>query len=364
MLEQAVSVFGSLPGEAQFLLLAAASLIAAKLVELFSVGLVKEVVKKRDGELEKIVYENLHTPVYITVALVGLYISVTEASLFTEAAYYLENAVLSLTILVWSWAAIKTGDRILEFVKRTEDSRFDYEFAPIFGNVWTAIVLTVAGFGIVSGVWGVDVTPFLASAGILGVVGGLAAKDTIANFFGGLALYFDNTYKLGDFVRLDDGEEGVVVDIGIRSTNLKTRNDMIVTVPNSILNSSKVINQSAPNNTGRLDIEVGVSYDSDIEQVEDIMLEVAEESNSVLESPSPRVRFQEFGENALNYELFVWIPNPIERVRARHRLNREIFKRFQEEGIEIPYPQRTLHYGEDSKQERKRLEEKKRSQEE
>lgn len=350
MLENLVASFNQIPVTAQFLLLAAASLVLAKVFEQLSLKLVRSIVMKRDGELEKLFWKKLHPPVYVTIALVGIFYSLRYVNFLPQTSQLLGNLVLTAAALIWTWAAITIGESFLTYVRETEESRFDYEFAPIFGNMWTAVVLIVSGFGIVSGIWNVDVTPFLASAGILGVIGGFAAKDTISNFFGGLALYFDNTYKLGDFVQLDSGEEGVVVDIGIRSTNLKTRNDMIITVPNSILNSSKVINQSAPNNTGRLDIEVGVSYEEDIEDVEEALLEVAEESDVALESPSPRVRLQRFGDNSMEYELFVWIANPIERVRARHRLNRAVAQKFDEQGIEIPYPQRTLSYASDEGQ--------------
>lgn len=345
MLEQAVTLFAGLPPIGQFAVLTVLSVVIAKAVQIFSLKIVRELVLKTNGELQNIIYDGIHKPVYVTILLTGIYLSSEYTRFLADTSFFLQQIILTVIALIWAWTLIKVGSEVLEFVKESEASRFNYEFAPIFENMWKACVVIVAGFGIVAGIWQVNLTPFLASAGILGIVGGLAARDTIANFFGGLALYFDNTYKLGDFVVLDSGDEGIVVDIGIRSTDLKTRDDMIITVPNSILNSSRVKNESSPDKTGRLEVNVGVSYDSDTDEVEEALLEVAENESSVLESPSPRVRFRSFGDNALEYKLYAWIPNPIEKVRARHKLNTAIHKKFRKEGIEIPFPQRTIHQG-------------------
>jgi small-conductance mechanosensitive channel len=344
MYETILAGFQALPETAQFLTLVAVSLVSAKLIQIFSLKIVKRFVLARDGELSKIAYDELHRPIYITVALIGIYLSISEVNFVDKTVFYLEAIVLTITTAVWGWALNRTGDRILEFVKESESSRFDYEFAPIFENLWTVIVSVVSLFFIISVVWDVNLTPFLASAGILGVVGGLAARDTIANFFGGMSLYFDNTYKLGDYVVLDAQQEheGIVVDIGIRSTNLKTRDDQIITVPNSILNSATIVNQSAPDTRGRLTIPVAVSYDADIEKAEEAMLEVADEANSVLEHPSPRVRMRNLGDSGLEYDLLCWIPNPIERPRTTHKVNRAIVQKFREYDIEIPYPHRKV----------------------
>lgn len=353
MFEALLGYFEVLPPLARFLLLVALSLVAAKLFQVFSLNIIKRFIRVRKGELSRVVYDELHAPIYLTVALVGIYFSISEVEFVARTIRYLERSVLTAAALIWTWASIKIGNEVLKFVKESEDSRFDYEFAPIFENVWTAIVLIASAFIIISGIWDVNLTPILASAGVLGIVAGFAAKDAIANFFGGLALYFDNTYTLGDYIVLDSGEEGIVVDIGIRSTNVKTRDDVIITVPNSLLNSSKVTNESAPDTKSRLVIPVGVSYDSDIDHVEESLLEVAENESAILDHPKPRVRFEEFGDHALQYRLLTWIPNPIEKVRARHKLNQGIFKKFKEEEITIPFPQRTVHFAEDTEGQRK-----------
>jgi len=341
MIEQLIVEFNALPPGAKFVVLSFASVILAKLFQMFSLRYLRRKFRSWN-EFGGLVYRKLHRPIYLTIAMVGIYFSINHAGIEGRTAVQMQRALMTLAILIWAYAINKIGDKFLEFVKETEDSRFDYEFAPVFENLWTTIIVIIASFWVVSGIWEINLTPFLASAGILGVVGGLAAKDAIANFFGGLALYFDNTYTTGDFIVLASGEEGIVTDIGIRSTTLKTRDDNEITVPNSVLNSSTVINESAPSQKARMEISVSVSYDSDLETVEECLVEAAEEETSVLENPSPRVRLREFGDNGINYDLLAWIPNPIEKIRTNHRLNKAVFKKLKEEDVEIPYPQRVV----------------------
>jgi len=197
----------------------------------------------------------------------------------------------------------------------TDNRYIDRQVVPIFQNVWSAVVVGVAGFLLLT-YWNIDVTPLLASAGVAGIVVGLAARDTIANFFGSLALYVDGTYKVGDYVVLDSGERGRVEDISVRSTVIRTRDDILITVPNATLNNAAIVNESTPRQKRRIRVPIGVAYGSDLDDVEEILLEVAASTESVLDRPSPRVRFREFGDSALEHELLCWVPNPA--LRARH----------------------------------------------
>jgi len=151
--------------------------------------------------------------------------------------------------------------------------------------------------------WDVDVTPLLASAGIAGIIVGLAAKDTLANFFGSLSLYLDGTYKLGDYLIVETGERGHVEDISVRSTVVRTRDDILVTVPNATLSNAAIVNESTPKQNRRIRVPLAVAYGTDIDRLESVLLEIAGDEGLVLERPKPRVRFREFGASALNFEL-------------------------------------------------------------
>ena len=121
-------------------------------------------------------------------------------------------------------------------------------------------------------VWGINLTPLLASAGIAGIIIGLAAKDTLANFFGGISLFLDKPFKHGDWIVLSSGERGRVVDIGLRSTRIVTRDDILIAVPNSVIISTKIINESAPAGAMRIRLKISVLQGSYPEKVQEALL--------------------------------------------------------------------------------------------
>ncbi|MCH8272636.1 MAG: mechanosensitive ion channel family protein, partial [Candidatus Marinimicrobia bacterium] len=183
-----------------------------------------------------------------------------------------------------------------------------------------------------------------ASAGIVGIAVGFAAKDSLANLFAGFFIMVEAPYKVGDFINLDSGERGRVTDIGLRSTRLMTRDDVEITIPNSVIAGSKIINESGgPSEKERIRISIGIAYGSDIDLVRETLVDIAKRNHYVQDEPEPRVRFREFGESQLSFQLLFWIAEPVLRGRVIDQLNSEIYRMFKEKKIEIPFPQRTIH---------------------
>ena len=181
-------------------------------------------------------------------------------------------------------------------------------------------------------------TAWLASAGIVGIAIGFAAKDTLANLFSGVFILADSPYKIGDYVVLDSGERGKVTHIGIRSTRLLTREDVEITIPNAVMGNTRISNQSGgPHEKYRLRVKVGVAYGSNIDQVKAILMDIAINEAEVCQEPEPRIRFRSFGNSSLDIEVLCWVENPEIRGRVLDALNTTIYKRFNSEGIEIPY---------------------------
>ena len=171
----------------------------------------------------------------------------------------------------------------------------------------------------------------------------LAAKETLSNFFGGITVLLDQPYRVGDYIILDSGERGEVAEIGLRSTRIVTRDDVQVSIPNAVITSTKVINESAPEPRFRVRIKVGVAYGTDVDQVEEVLLSVAGDNPLVVTNPKPRVRFRIFGDSSLNFELLCWAHRPHDKGRIIHQLNRAIYKAFVQAGIVIPFPQRDVY---------------------
>jgi small-conductance mechanosensitive channel len=193
-------------------------------------------------------------------------------------------------------------------------------------------------------VWEVSLTPLLASAGLVGAVVALAAGDALSNVFSGISIFLDRTYQLGDYINLESGERGEVVEIGIRSTQLQTRDDLLIIIPNSVIARSKIVNESAPVPLFRIRLPMTVAYGTDLEAAEAVLTRVAGEQPLVLATPEPRVRYRAFGEAGVQLELLCWCRDPATRGIAVHDLVKAIYRAFAAEGIRLALPQQQVYY--------------------
>ena len=281
----------------------------------------------------------LRFPVYWTVIQLGLLIAFGLLRLQTTAAFIIRSLIVTMIIIVWSVFASSALRSIIKTLgnKTTGSSIVKPQSQPLFNNLASVFVLVLSTYLIFT-TWNIDMTAWLASAGIIGIAVGFAAKDTLANLFAGVFILADSPYKIGDFVVLEGGERGKVTHIGIRSTRILTRDDVEVTIPNAIIGNTRVVNESGgPYEKYRIRVPIGVAYGSDVDQVKGVLLHVAKEEAEICDDPAPRVRFRRFGNSSLDFELLCWVVNPEFRGRAIDALNTAIYKRFMVEGIEIPY---------------------------
>jgi MscS family membrane protein len=190
----------------------------------------------------------------------------------------------------------------------------------------------------------INVTAWIASAGIVGLALSFAAQDTLSNLFAGVSIAADAPYKTGDFINLETGERGMVTHIDLRSTRILTPDDIEISIPNGVIGNSKIVNEAGgPSATHRIRIPIGVAYGSDIDQVMEVLSDIAVKHTEVCSAPEPRVRFRKFGDSSLDFELLCWISQPVDRGRLIHEINCAIYKSFATENISIPFPQRDLH---------------------
>jgi len=194
----------------------------------------------------------------------------------------------------------------------------------------------------VSEYFGIPLTAVFTSAGIFGMAVAFAARETLENLFGGASLLLDRPFRTGDYITLDTGERERVINVGLRSTRIMTRDDIQITIPNSLITNSKIVNESAPKSDFRVRLQVGVAYGTDIDHVEAVLLSVANDEKMVKRKPVPTVRLRGFGRSCLKVELLCRVYWARDRGRLLHRLYRSTYTAFQEAGIEIPYPQRDI----------------------
>ncbi len=203
----------------------------------------------------------------------------------------------------------------------------------------TLIIGVIIAFQII----GIDLSGLFVFFGFLSVGIGFGLQNITSNFISGLILLFEQHIKVGDRVTVGE-TEGDVTEINIRSTTVRSRNNIAIIVPNSDFISGTVVNWSHGDPKVRLEIPVGVSYNSDLETVLRSLKEVAEETPSVLSDPAPQVLFESFGDSSWDMNLRVWINDPKGNRLVRSDLNCAIVHKFRKREIEIPFPQRDLHF--------------------
>lgn len=319
-------------------------IVMAKVADLLVDKVLRKFSRFTKTDLDDRIIDITHRPVFYTIIITGGVVSIHYLTPRPQVAFYTSAIMYSVLAVIWSITAVNISNTTIEHaVTRVSDmTGMSKDVVPLVKNV-SKILIIVAALMVVLSLWKINITPVIASAGIAGAAVAFAAKDTIANLFGGISVFVDKPFKIGDYIVLDKGERGEVVDIGVRSTRIKTRDDILITVPNSIIANTKVINESAPIPNFRVRIPVSVAYGSDIDLVQKILLEIAAHNDNVIPEPAPRVRFRQFGDSSLNFELLCWTKEPALRGRTIHDLNCAIYKNFNKSGITIPFPQRDVH---------------------
>ena len=315
------------------------AVIAAKITDMIFTRIFKRIVNKTQTNFDDRILQLLHRPIFYSILFIGFSVAVKTAELPKYIDYALVGIFKTSTILIWLFVVMKVLILSMEWAsQKTSNPLLQQKTLPLFNNLGK-IAIGLFGIYFIFLSWDININGILASAGVLGVILGLAAKDTVANFFAGIFLMADSPYKEGDYILLDTGERGYVKSMGLRSTRFMTRDDIEITIPNSVIAASKIVNESGgPAEIERIRITLLVAYGSDIDAVKDLLISVAMTNDNVQNSPEPRVRFREFAESGIELQLLFWIYKPEIRGRTVDAVNTEIYKQFSQNNISIPYP--------------------------
>lgn len=269
----------------------------------------------------------------------------TQINITGEVLNVVTMGIEFFFLLFNAWAIMVGGNLILHGIitsQHIKEDALDADVIKLACRMLSFFFIFVV-FYRAGNYFGLPVTAIFTSAGIAGVAVALAARETLANFFGGVSIFLDRPFRAGDYIILDSGERGAVKAVGMRSTRILTRDDILITIPNSVITNVKIVNQSLPQQHFRIRLKIGVAYGSDLEQVEKVMVEVAQANPLIMPTPTPRVRLRSFGDSAIHFELLAWVIRPPDQGRSIHELSKALYYRFRDEGIEIPYPQLDIH---------------------
>jgi len=339
-----LSVVGTDPRLRQAVILVSA-IVLAILVRLLFTTVVRALTSRTATDVDDRIAAELRRPVVFTIVLVGVMLAHFEFKAPTHVDFIVLGVIQTAIGLLWAVALMRVGRVVLEIVSERVDQirSIEPKTLPLFDMILK--VLVVGGFlYIVCLAWGIPLTSWLTSAGIAGIAVGFAAKDTLTNLFAGVYIVADAPYEVGDFVVLDERIRGEVIEIGMRSTRLMTRDDIEVTVPNAVIANAQIVNETGgPHEKMRVRVKVEAAYGSDVDQVREVLMSCIDGVGHLCDMPEPRVRFREFGSSGLLFELLAWIDEPVYRGRVLDALHVNVYKAFKAAGIEIPYAKRDVY---------------------
>jgi MscS family membrane protein len=286
----------------------------------------------------------LGPPLTYALFLVGAYAAVHRSPLPAAWSNRLDTALFVLSVLLLTLAFIRAYGILLTWYTteaRPGGDGLATEFGPLLSKLGKVLISVVATITILQRL-GVNVESLVVSLGVGSLAVGLAAQDTLANMFAGFALMLDRPFRIGDRIQLASGEVGDVVTVGIRATRLKTLDETILVIPNSILTKEKVVNQSLPTPHMTTRVEVGVAYGTDLGRAKAALAEAALASEHVDAERPPVVLVTRFADSSINLLLIFWARSFAERGVAASEVHEEIVRRFADAGIEIPFPVRKI----------------------
>ncbi len=294
------------------------------------------------SNIDDIIIQSLKFPSLLWSFIIAFTIAIGLFPLPEKLNVYIQNILTFIVVISVTIALANLINKIIEvYAKKIAPE------LPVTGVTKVIVIAVIYSVGILIALdsIGIEITPLLTALGVGGLAVGLALRDTLSNLFSGIYIVLERNLKIGDFVETQDGITGIVEDIGWRTTKIRELANNIIVIPNEKLAQTILKNYELPEKKLSLVFDIGVSYDSDIEKVKKIIteecLKYAKETGNILEI-EPLLRFKP-SDFSLDFTIIVKLPEIMKKWQARSDLYERLFKRFNKEGIEIPFPIRTVY---------------------
>jgi small-conductance mechanosensitive channel len=299
-----------------------------------------------ETDLDDRILARVAPPLALLVNFAGLYVAVKTLPLPEKVHLIVAGAIFIANVLIVANIVSRILDELLHWYADSVGTRqgggaLDKQIIPLLDKL-ISIFLYGSALIIVLKHFDYDILSLVTALGIGSLAIGMAAKDTLANMISGFTIMIDRPFRIGDRIKLTESQIGDVVDIGLRSTKIKTADSTLLIVPNATLCNSNVTNLAFPDVRVKGRVNIGVAYGTDVEKVKQLLVEIALQVPELLAEPKPEAYFISFGDFSLNLSLFFWVDDYTRLVPVTDRINSRIITRFREQGIEIPFPTRTV----------------------
>jgi MscS family membrane protein len=299
--------------------------------------------KKTKTQMDDILIRALRNVATCSIPLIGLMVALKPLALQTS---FLERILFSVLAVLLMRAAISLIDELSRWLEGTWKDRttstLDEGLLPLLRKAIKASVVIV-GVLIILGKWKLEIGPLLSALGIGGLAIALALNTSLSNVFAGIQLILDRSVNVGDKVELESGELGVLLDIGLRTTLMRTYDNEVISLPNSQLANARIKNYTRPDATIRVGVNFGVAYGSDMSEVKRVVLGAISKLDDILLEPEPQVLFLNMGDFSLDMTARVWVDNFEKQFAKKLEMTELIYNTLNENHIEIPFPTRTVH---------------------
>jgi len=307
-------------------------------------------VARSKGPSAQFAIDAVRGPFMIWVLILGTHLAMQSSDLHPKATLWIGRALLALWILSLTFISARLAGALIRFHGSGIPGALP---VTTLTQTLAQLAVVILGLLVLLNLWGISITPILTALGVGGLAVALALQDTLSNLFAGFYVAIARQVRLGDYIRLNTGEEGYVTDIGWRSTTVRALANNMIIIPNSKLGQAVVTNFYLPEKRVGVSIQIGVGYDCDPDQIERVLLEEARtaagEVPGMLAEPAPAVTFDPgFGDWSLGFTLGYSVQEFADQFRVRHELRKRILKRLRQEKIDMPFPTRTIYvHGQD-----------------
>lgn len=315
------------------------SFIVYLTIRFFLIRSFNVLTKKTSTQIDDIILHHIKIPSILIGIIISLHITIEFSNLPEKYHPVLIKSIYTLFIASVTVFFANISVAITKHV-------FELKKLPTTGTTLTFIIIQVliylTGTLVLLSYLNIPIAPLITTLGIGGLAVGLALKDTLSNIFSGLYILIEKRVSVGDFIEIDEKKRGFVIDINWRTTVVKTLSEDFIIIPNEKLAQSIIVNYSKPIDYIRTSIEIPVSYDTDIDKFEKVVMEEVElfskEDDAIISEPKPVLRFEPgFGNSSLNFTLFVFCKDYNSTFYVKSQLRKRIIKRLRKEKIEIPY---------------------------
>jgi small-conductance mechanosensitive channel len=305
----------------------------------------KSISKRKKWESAEIITKGLHGMIIIWFGLVGLYAAIHHLPIQLTFLPLIKKILLVIAILSVTIAAAKIVAGFVNF--------YECKVKGILGSIsifknLTILIVLLIGALIILQTLGISITPILTAMGVGGLAVALALQDTLSNFFSGLQIIAARQVRPGDYVMLSSGESGYVTDITWRNTTIKALPNNMIIVPNSKLASAIITNYNQPEKAMAVLVQVGVSYDSDLNKVEEVTIDVSKkvlkEVQGGIPEFEPFIRYNTFDDSSINFSVILRAREFVDQYLIKHEFIKRLHERYKKEGIVIPFPIRTVYF--------------------